>query len=619
LGATLAVSVACLSACSLFDRHSQPSAAAALDAYAQEWSRRDWQAMEKLVYRRPSSFVSDNEDVFDDLGVTHASVTSSPPRQKGTVAAATFTEDLVLGSLGPLRLTAPVHLELLRDHWYISWSTATIDPALGPGDKFGVTLTWPQRAPILGTNHRVLTDLQAPTVVIGVEGRFIKNAASLTKILVDSGAAASAAASAVKAAEANPELFESVLTVTQARYNQLRPTIYPVPGTVFQQEGGDTPSDTGLIPVLGTLGPITPAELKRLGPPYSSQDVVGQSGLEAAYQEQLAGSPGGVVTITGPDGNVVRTVATYPEHAGSPVMTSINPTIQAAAESVLAGGTRQAALVAVDTKSGQVEAVANELTGSFDLALAGEQPPGSTFKVVTSTALFAKGLTPESTATCPATINVDGEILHNADDEAPVQDVIQAFTESCNTAFIGLAVDNLTASSLNQAALVYDIGDNPEDGVRSFGGSVPIDDGATAVAESAIGQGQVVVSPLDLAMAAAAIDSGTVREPRLVVGAPDDSSPGRHLSPTWDQYLHQMMLSVVEFGTAAGTGLPPGTYAKTGTAEYGSGNPLPVDAWLMGFNGSTAFCMLIVNAPGEGGPTDGPLVARFLDAIDASS
>ena len=46
-----------------------------------------------------------------------------------------------------------------------------------------------------------------------------------------------------------------------------------------------------------------------------------------------------------------------------------------------------------------------------------------------------------------------------------------------------------------------------------------------------------------------------------------------------------MMAQVVATGTAAGRGLPPGTYAKTGTAQYGSGHPLPTDAWLIGFNG----------------------------------
>ena len=75
-----------------------------------------------------------------------------------------------------------------------------------------------------------------------------------------------------------------------------------------------------------------------------------------------------------------------------------------------------------------------------------------------------------------------------------------------------------------------------------------------------------------------------------------------------------MMAEVVAIGTASGKGLPPGTYAKTGTAQYGSGKNLPTDAWLMGFNGNIAFAMVTVDG-GEGGPTDGPVVAKFLDMV----
>ena len=79
--------------------------------------------------------------------------------------------------------------------------------------------------------------------------------------------------------------------------------------------------------------------------------------------------------------------------------------------------------------------------------------------------------------------------------------------------------------------------------------------------------------------------------------------------------LHEMMASVVARGTAAGQGLPAGTYAKTGTAEYGTGKTLKLDAWLVGFKGNIAFAALVVNAGGNGGPTCGPIVARFLNGL----
>ena len=64
-----------------------------------------------------------------------------------------------------------------------------------------------------------------------------------------------------------------------------------------------------------------------------------------------------------------------------------------------------------------------------------------------------------------------------------------------------------------------------------------------------------------------------------------------------------MMAQVVASGTAAGQGLPAGTFGKTGTAEYGTTKPLKTDAWLIGFKGNIAFAVLVVNADGDGGPT----------------
>jgi cell division protein FtsI/penicillin-binding protein 2 len=79
-----------------------------------------------------------------------------------------------------------------------------------------------------------------------------------------------------------------------------------------------------------------------------------------------------------------------------------------------------------------------------------------------------------------------------------------------------------------------------------------------------------------------------------------------------------VMVGVVQSGTAAGTGLPAGTHAKTGTAEYGTGPEATqkIDGWLMGYDGDIAFAIVTQNTGGaDGGPVDGPIIARFLDAL----
>jgi cell division protein FtsI/penicillin-binding protein 2 len=133
-----------------------------------------------------------------------------------------------------------------------------------------------------------------------------------------------------------------------------------------------------------------------------------------------------------------------------------------------------------------------------------------------------------------------------------------------------------------------------------------------------MGQNNLTFSPLGMATVAAAIDSGAVRAPRLVAGAPDDRLPATQLPAGIVSDLRGMMASVVSSGTAAGTGLPAGTHAKTGTAQYGTGPEadLKLDGWLMGYDGDIAFAIVTQDTGGaDGGPVNGPIIARFLDAL----
>jgi cell division protein FtsI/penicillin-binding protein 2 len=155
----------------------------------------------------------------------------------------------------------------------------------------------------------------------------------------------------------------------------------------------------------------------------------------------------------------------------------------------------------------------------------------------------------------------------------------------------------------------------PHIGLIAFGGSVPQPSDEADLAATAIGQAQVLVSPLAMAMVAAAADTGTVRPAHLVLGEPGTAAAPGALPAALVSDLHEMMASVVSSGTAAGQGLPAGTYAKTGTAQYGTSKPLKTDAWLVGFKGDIAFAAIVVNSNGNGGPTCGPIVATFLKGL----
>jgi cell division protein FtsI/penicillin-binding protein 2 len=601
---------ALLSACS-----SGPGPQDTGSAYLSDWSRQDWAGMQKLVTSPPADFTAVNQAAFTGLTVQKASFTGGTVTTKDSTAREPVTENFQLKGLGPISLKTTLRLKKVSGKWLVSWAPSTITPKLGAKDKLSVQLTWPARAAILGANGQALTS-QASNVTIGVEGSRIKDAASLTKALVTAGATQQQASSAISAAQAHPSFFEPVFTVSQARYQQLKPTVYPLPGTVFESSAAQQATTSGLSSgIVGTVGAVTAEELKNLGGAYNASSVVGQTGLEASAEKQLAGTPTATAQVVTAKGAPVATLATLRGHAGTTVKTTIDPAVQNAAEAALSGEKKSAALVAVDASTGDLLAVANVNAGGYDQAVLGGFPPGSTFKVLTSTALIGKGLTPASAASCPKTATVDGEVFNNAEGEGQVSDLLHAFAQSCNTAFIQLATSKLQAADFPAVAAQYRLGKDIQMGTPAFTGSVPEPKDQADLAATSIGQGRVLVSPLNMAMVAAAVDTGTVRAPRLVTGAPDETAATSQLPANVVTDLHQMMAQVVASGTAAGQGLPGGTDAKTGTAEYGTGKPLKIDAWLMGFKGNVAFAVLVTNSSGNGGPTDGPIAASFLNHL----
>jgi cell division protein FtsI/penicillin-binding protein 2 len=461
-------------------------------------------------------------------------------------------------------------------------------------------------------------------VVVGVVGDRIRDASTVLADLMAAGAPRDRVQSALTAAHAHPDQFEPVFTISRARFEQLRAApgagnVYRVPGTAFQATGDrHAITDQLAAHLVGSIGPVTAEQLHRLGPPYDASSVVGQSGLESAYENRLAGAPRAEVVALDASGARMATLVTFPGRQSRPVQTSIDPGVQRAAEAALAGESRGVAMVAIRASTGQVlAAVSDPAAEAFDEALQGAYPPGSTFKVLITAALIGHGLSPSSPVACPPTVTVDGETFHNAEGDGPTQTLDQAFTESCNTSFIDLTLSQLRPGDLPAAAALFGVDRTPRLGVPAFAANVTAPGSRTALAAAAIGQDTLTFSPLGMAMVAAAVDHGSALAPRLVAGAGDDRIAAAPLPPAVRDGLRTMMSHVPESGTAAGTGLPAGTFAKTGTAQYQQAGSLKTDAWLMGYHGDIAFAIVVQDSGDlDGGPRDGPLVARFLNSVD---
>lgn len=375
--------------------------------------------------------------------------------------------------------------------------------------------------------------------------------------------------------------------------------------------------------VLGQLIRVDAKEAAVLGQPFEAGDLAGVSGLERAFNAQLAGTPTGEVEVAPAGAASGTVVARFTGHPGTPVTTTIDLTVQHAAEAALAGlGGYPGALVAIDVSTGAVLALANHPYGGYPNATIGTYPPGSTFKMVTATAAIMSGFTPASMLDCSPSVTVDGRVFRNAAGESfgPIS-LARAFAVSCNTAFVHLA-GMLPAGAEAAAARLYGITPTLAPGplpYPSFGGLLPPPVDAVEAAADSIGQGRVLMSPLEMASIAAGIAAGAWREPYLTLPRPA-ASVTNPLPAAVPPALHQFMADVVAYGTAAASGLPAGTYGKTGTAEYGSHTPPYTYAWFAGFRGNVAFACVAggngTNA-GYGADTAAPTIARFLDALPA--
>jgi cell division protein FtsI/penicillin-binding protein 2 len=541
----------------------------------------------------------------------------------GKSATAPLTTHVDAPPFAPFTLAGNLMLVQGKPGWQVAWTPQTLATELAPGLHYTRTTTkWPARAGIFGAGNAALTG-QTATVTVGLEYSAVKDQKALTDALTSVGIDKSAIDAALAQGAQHTDWFIPITKMLEPDYLRVKSVIYPVPGTRFRKQGEDATATPGLSAhLIGHTGPITAELLAKLGAPYTKTSIVGLNGLELAQERQLAGTPGAVLRLVDARGKAVRTVATVAPKPGRAIHTTIELAVQRAAEAALANVTKPAALVAVRVSTGAVVATASvPAENGFDIALDGQFPPGSTFKIVTTAALLAHGLTPASTVHCPATITVDGRTFHNFEGEAtPNLSLEDAFAQSCNAAFIG-AAEPLAPGVIPAAAAQLGIGRTLDLGVEAYPGSAPAPKDPVDQVASAIGQGSVLVSPVVMANVAATVARGSYRDLSLVVGAsgsrPSTPAPVA-LDPTVVDALRTMMAAVVARGTAAGAGLPAGTIGKTGTAEFGNANPPETHAWFVGVGGDLAFAVL-VQGGGVGGRVAAPIASRFLSGLSPSS
>lgn len=589
------------------------SPTAAVEAYLDDWSDGEFAAMAERVLDPPDSFVDDHQGTVDALAVAAAAYELDSVDTGGGTGVARYTARLELEGAGEWRYEGRLPLVEGDDGWLVEWSPANVHPALGEGQHLALSREWPERAPILDAAGEPLS-VGRSARVIGLEPQAVTDLDAVKAAFqAELGIEPAAIDEALDAPGVQPDHFVTITTVDVPTYNRVEPVIYPLPGTRFRDttlRGGPTPEFAAHV--LGRFGEITGERLEELGPPYRVGDSVGLSGLEARFEEQLAGTPTHTIEVVDDEGAVVDEVERLEGRAPEPVRTTIDPAVQAAVEQALGDTTAPTAVVVVDSKS-NVRAVASRPLGEFNRAIGGEYPPGSTFKIVTTTALLGQGVTPETPVECAPTVNAGGRNFKNFEDSSlGTVPFGLAFAQSCNTAFIS-ATAGVPGEALVEAAESFGFNSEYSVGLDTGSASFPLPADATEKAAASIGQGRITASPLHMATVGGTVIDGTWEPPVLLPDEqPDDAPPPTTLAEGTPGTLMQLMRRVVTEGSGTAAAVPGVDIAgKTGTAEYGSGDPPPTHAWFVGIRGDLAVAVLVENGV-AGGEVAAPVAGRVL-------
>lgn len=479
--------------------------------------------------------------------------------------------------------------------WLVHWAPTVIHPSLAAGQRLALLSTDAQPAPVVDRNGVALLAV-TPVVDVLLDRVATGNLPAVVGTLatalgpIDPGITAE---SITAGAVGTPDHQDySVAVLRDPDYQQVKAAIHELPGVRF------TTGARLLAPTTGFGSQVLPA-------------------VRQVVAAQVDGVPGWSVQAVDDSGSPIATLAEQAPTPGTTVSTGLDRAVQTAAEDAVEPVPQATVLVAIAPSTGDMLAVAQNAPADAAgaIALTGRYPPGSTFKMITATAAVAGlGITAATTEDCPGVTVIGGRAVPNENRfDLGTVPLLTAFAQSCNTTFAMLG-SQLSPEALPAAALRLGLGaDYDVAGVTTVTGSVPPATDLVQRAEDGFGQGQVIATPLGMALAAATVARGATVVPQLIRDRPTRVLTAA-TAPDAGQLaqLRPMMRAVVTEGTARLIGRRGEVYGKTGTAEFAADGR--AHGWFVGYRGDVAFAVLIVDG---GSSTPAVAVAdRFLAALD---
>ncbi len=646
--------------------------------FLESWERTDYEGMYALL-SPPSQaeitqaeFVQYYHDVATEITMTALETQLVSLLQDGPQGQVAYR--LIMGTVlvGRIETDNLMSLSYADGRWGVNWSSGLIFRELEGGNILRMFRHAPSRGNIYDRYGTGLA-VEDQAVTVGVVPGQIEDE---EKMLAELGWILGLEAASIKEKYALARLDWYVpigdlsFEASQAHYS----TLTSLPGVVLRDQWVRAYRDGGLAAhLLGYMGKIEQGEQAEwVAKGYSGDELVGKAGLERWGEPYLAGQRGGTLVVLTPAGRQLVTVKEQPAVQSRSIYTTMDRRLQQVAETIL--GDEQGAIVALDPNTGQILAMASRPTfdpnifikgidsGQWQVlasdagrslvnrATQGTYPPGSVFKIVTmAAALEEGGFVPGSTFNCPGTwygLGKDWPKTCWLERGHGQVNLVQALTVSCDVTFyeLGKRLYELDPNLLPRYARLFGLGAPISLGITGeVAGLVPDPDWKIGeLGESwfpgdsvnlAIGQGYLLVTPLQVATMVAAVgNGGTLYHPQLVLKVSASSEePEQVFEP---QKLGQLpvrpeTLSAIREGLLGAATGPRGTAThafegmevavagKTGTAENPDDDP---HAWFAGYapaDDPRIAVVVVIENGGEGSQVAAPLFRQVVEAFFA--
>jgi penicillin-binding protein 2 len=667
------------------DPSSAPDARAAAQVYLDAWKAEDYPRMYSMLTSISQDAIS--EEDFEKFYRSTASEAAlggldyalrSALVLNPTSAQVNYQSTLHSTLIGDLVRDIVMNLSLESGEWRVQWDETLLIPELAGGNTLSMERVIPSRANIYDRQGHALvgyTDATAigmrPALVDPAQlEEFFSAVTGLTGLTVE----------ALQAKfDSVPEGLDWYVPLGELPASEIQEELGElsgIKGLVLSPYKARYYFDGGVAPhVVGYVGQIQAGqEEEYLRKGYRIDERVGQAGLEAWGEDYLSGKRGGALYVINPQGEVVTKLGEVEPQPSQAIYTTLDKDFQLAAQTALEGFRGAAVVLERDTGrvlasvsspgfdpnafeplnfnyAAMLDAIYNNPNNpSLNRATQGLYPLGSVFKIITMAAALESGrYTPETTYQCGYFFEelagvqlkdwtyehylLDGKTIPSGLLTLP-----QGLLRSCNPWFWHIGLD-LFSEGLTRAvadmARGFGLGSpTGTQGVAELEGNIPNPVTEVDATNLAIGQGDTLVTPMQVARFTAAIgNGGTLYQPQVIekIISPEGAETfsfkpektGRlPVSRENLNVIREAMVGTIRstqpYGTAwhRFTGLDLPVAGKTGTAQSGSGLP---HAWFAGYTfaeredlADIAIAVVVENI-GEGSDYAAPIFRRLVE------